>query len=226
MTVQVFDFTSGKSFSITAADHSSPYTIGIAGNQVFKFKTGDTVTIAGSTANDGDYTIASTPTYSSPTTTIVLTEALTDSTADGTVSSAHEDYGVPSDFVGERALYTAAGVEIEKKSYQDYLESSTTIFAMLRNRFYLAGSDTVYKFLYSAKGDTLTDDTDESEVLNHYSDIIKQWTIYKFLIWYGDDASAAREEGLLKLDLDLLKKNESRISKYGRPVRISAYNRT
>lgn len=223
----VFEFTSGKSFAIVAADHVTDNSIEIAGNYVFKFKTGDTVTISGSTANDGDYTIDSTPVYDSGTdqTEIIFTEALTDSTADGTADSAHEDYGCPADFINEIGLYDSAGNRVEKVSYKEYLQSSTSVWANFGNRIYIAGEDADYKLLYTSKGNTLTDDDDTSNVLDHYEDIIKQWVIYKFYLWYGADESAAREEMLLKNDINSLKMNESRMEKNGRHFRISVHNR-
>ena len=221
---KVFEFTTGKTFDITAASDTEG-NFGIAGNQVFKFKAGDTITVSGSTSNDGDYTVLSTPSFDGTTTTIAVAETVTDDTADGTLTSETEDYGVPTYFVSERNLYTDGGALIEKRSYQEFLECSTGYFSMLGNRFYLTGSDTSYKLIYTWKDKTLVNDADESEVLDFYSDIIKQWTLVKFLVWYGDRESAAEEKQLLQLDLDLLKKNEERSKKKGRPVRISSHNR-
>jgi len=73
---------------IQAADHSAN-TVTLDGNWLATFIPADTITISGSTANDGTYTVAANGvTYSSAQdrTTVLLTEALTDSTADGTVT--------------------------------------------------------------------------------------------------------------------------------------------
>jgi len=302
----IFEFTTGKSFSIAAVDHVSNNVIGIAGDKVFKLKAGDTITISGSTANNGDYTIATAPTYidtatifdiiavddsgetftingdhttkfmdgdtfvvsgstgndgtytvsgnsvltggttvitvtgditdatvdgqitsvPSLNTVIILTESLTDSTVDGTVTSEHEDYGMPSDNVNEIGLYDSAGSRVDKVSYREYLQSSSSVWANLGDRIYIAGEDSTYTFLYISRGNTLTDDDDESNVLDHYKDIVKQWVLYKFYIWYGADESAAKEEILLKNQIQILKANESRMGKNGRHFRVGFHNRT
>ena len=71
----------------------------------------------------------------------------------------------------------------------------------------------------------LVEDDDTSNVLNFYEDVVKRWTAYLFWIWYGADETAAREELLLKNDINLLRASEERMKKDGRPFRISVHKR-
>jgi hypothetical protein len=218
-----FDFTTGKSFAITAVDHAVDNTVSISGDNAFKFKIGDTVTISGSTNNDGDYTVAGVSPGS--TTTLTLTEALTDSTVDGTLSSEHEDYGVPDGFVNEIELYNSDGNRIEKVSYERYQTETVSVWSLLRDRIQITGEDAEVKLFYISRDDELVDNDDESNVIDHYKSIIKLWAVYKFYLWYGADESAARTEVLLKNDINILRANESRAVKNGRNVIFSTYNR-
>ena len=222
---KTFEFTTGKTFDVAAADHSTNNSFSVAGNYIFKFKTGDTITISGSTSNDGDYTVASTPTYGGTNTEIVVTESLTDSTADGTLISSHEDYAFPSDFSSEIKLFDSSGNIVDKRSYSEYKYYSTYVWAPFGNRFYVSGSDSDYELLYITKGSTLSDNDDTSVVIDYYEDILKRWTAYLFWVWYGADETAAKEEMMLKTELQLLKNNENRMAKNGRPFRISVHNR-
>jgi hypothetical protein len=74
-------------------------TITVAGDQADYFIAGESVEIAGSTGNDGTYTIVSAAYTTS--TAITIEEDLTDSTVDGEVSLVRplSTYTLPSDFV-------------------------------------------------------------------------------------------------------------------------------
>lgn len=77
-----------KGYNIDAADHTAnPDTLTISddGDLSELIQVGDTITVTGSTANDGDYLVSGTS-YAAPDFTITLSEALTDSTADGVVN--------------------------------------------------------------------------------------------------------------------------------------------
>ncbi|MHA2265860.1 MAG: hypothetical protein ACXAEN_26000, partial [Candidatus Thorarchaeota archaeon] len=72
-----------STYAITAADHTDPYLLTVAGNHEHHFFAGCVIQVSGSTANDGFYTVVSS-TFGAAT-VITVTEALTDSTADGTI---------------------------------------------------------------------------------------------------------------------------------------------
>ena len=221
-----FEFTTGKLFTITVFDDSDPYIITISGNNAFKFKAGDTVTIADSVSNDGDYTVVS-AVNSGSNTLVTVSEALADTDVTGSpaLSSEHEDYACPSDFFSEIGLYDSSGVRVEKVSYKEFVQSSISKWANLKNRINLSGEDATYTFLYYSKGDTLSLDDDTSIVIDYYEFILKRWVTFNFWIWYGADESAAKTEVLLKTDLRLLSAKESRMAKNGRDFKVGTFNR-
>lgn len=72
-------------WAVTAVDQAGKqFTIG--GDQTASFGVGDTVTVAGSTGNDGDYTIV-TATLNAGSTDVVVSEAIPDATVDGTLDT-------------------------------------------------------------------------------------------------------------------------------------------
>jgi len=74
-------------YTITAVNQGTK-TFGIAGDWTAQFEDGDTFIISGSTGNDGTFTINGTPTYASgtDTTSIIVDEAISDATVDGTIN--------------------------------------------------------------------------------------------------------------------------------------------
>lgn len=76
---------------ITAADHTKGAnldTFDVGGDVRHQFTVGDTITVTGSTANDGDYTINKIA-MNGADTQLTVDEDLTDSTADGSIASQY-----------------------------------------------------------------------------------------------------------------------------------------
>lgn len=92
-------------FPITAADHTAE-EIGIARDWTGYITAGDSLTITGSTANDGTYVVDSV-TYAAGTTTIVFVAgSLTDSTVDGDISFAADKFLIQSIVIQANAANT------------------------------------------------------------------------------------------------------------------------
>jgi hypothetical protein len=134
-------------------------------------------------------------------------------------------YALEDDFISEISLMDDSGNEKDKLSYKEYLGDKVSTWSIWGTNLYIEGTGETYSFLYMSKGDVLSADDDESEILDYYSEYVKQWTIYKYLIWYGDDQSAAKEEVQLQFKLNELRASESRAAKEGRDFIISAHNR-
>jgi hypothetical protein len=224
----VFEFTTGKSsFSITAFTSVGSNIITVSGTNWYKFKKGDILTVAGSVSNNGDYTVV-TAVANSSNTDITVTENFVDTDATGTptlTTNSEDDYRTPDDFVNDIGLYNSAGSRVDKKYYKEYIQSSTSVWALLADVIQIGGDIATYELIYISRGDTLSDDADTSNVLDHYSDIIKQWVVYSFYIWYGADETAAREEIKLKNKIQGLMINEARMDKNGRHFKIGVQNR-
>lgn len=81
----IVDAATTNGYPITAVNTGTK-TFTISGNQVSKIAVGATITIDGSTGNDGDYTVVS-RTFSTPDTLIVVSQTIPDATADGAIKA-------------------------------------------------------------------------------------------------------------------------------------------
>jgi hypothetical protein len=146
-------------------------------------------------------------------------------------------YPLPVGFVSELALLQETN-ELDKKDYKNYLKESskTGLWSIFGSDVYVIGTDQDLDLLFlSIKvtkvtdpvtySDTLVDDSDTSAVITYYWDMIKQWTVWRFLDFLGDKDSAMKEERRLAQKLNALKAKEVRINKTGKTARISVHNR-
>jgi len=76
-----------KTYSITGVDTGNK-TFTIEGSYASRFVAADSIKITGSPGNDGTYTVASSS-YSSPSTSIVVSEAVPDATVDGVIDPGY-----------------------------------------------------------------------------------------------------------------------------------------
>jgi len=112
----------------TLSAHSDPITAAnvggagagsfeVAGDQTAGYEAGDTITVSGSTGNDGDYTVsAGGSSYAGGVTTIPVDEAVTDGTADGNIANGRIDISALTGFlkttdseIGETRSFDLAG---------------------------------------------------------------------------------------------------------------------
>jgi len=136
-------------------------------------------------------------------------------------------YTLPTDFVGELALYDDDGVVYEKKSYKLYLPNKPNKWAVLGSNVYIDGDGKTLHLEYITRGDPypLVDTTDESEIVANYPYIIKQWAVVNFLHWFNDEESVKKELPRLTYKLSQLHDSEQRHKKQGKNIRISSHNR-
>lgn len=111
-----------------------------------------------------------------------------------------------------------------KYNYYDYLQlaSKDYAYAIHGTKIYVAGDNGTLKLCYISPGDftnfPLSDDTDEIPALIYYTDVIKKFVIVKFLDFMNEDSS--RENNLLALKIESLKRGENRGRNSGMPQMI------
>lgn len=157
-----------QSFSITAVNiGTDKFTV--AGDKTAHFPTGALVTVAGSTGNDGDYTVASSI-YTGGNTEITVDEDVTNAVADGTISSyaymarttvkdSGETFTTRSIEVGDVCRNVTDGSEAEVISVDSNTQVTTTpLTGGVLNR-YLDGATVV------ASGATVPDALVDTEAV-------------------------------------------------------------
>jgi len=116
-----------------------------------------------------------------------------------------------------------------KVSYREYVRnvSKTRLWSIFNDTLYIIGTDQDLTLFYLTPGDPypLTDNADENLITANYADIIEQWALVNYLIWSGDDETAAVEEKVLTRKINLQKSKENRDDKQGQLFRINSNNR-
>lgn len=137
-------------------------------------------------------------------------------------------YDLPDDFLREIDLFSSE-MRYNKREYSGYVldQNKTYLYSVFGDKIYVDGTGASLTFLYLSKGDPypLSADADESDVVKYYADVIKQWTLWKMMDYWVDDAGKAREQSRLKILLDELIKSENRANQAGQRPIVATFRR-
>lgn len=144
-------------------------------------------------------------------------KAAYDLTLDG--SNSYDLSTLVPDFEGEIMLLDSSGTEYQKNEYETYLQytTKTYLYSILGTTLYVEGTSGTLTLMYISRGDPypLVADADESVVLVHYWDIVKQFVIVKMLGHLGDPMIEQEKQALVD-KLTLLRTSENRFANNGK----------
>lgn len=227
---KLWEFSTDKSHTVTGITRpgAPDELIHISADFRYQFSDGDSITLTGSDAA-GTYTVNGTPTYSGGETLIKVSEDIPGADTDGTIDSAVNTIRVPTDFFFHLSLI-AETTEYQYHDYKDYLllSSKTSAFTIVGNKIHVEGGGADLSLIYLFPGDPypLSANTDESEPLIYYHDIIYQWTLWLLLEFLNaKDEDLANIKNRLSMMLTDLRRSENRAKNRGKVERVGFHNR-
>lgn len=139
-----------------------------------------------------------------------------------------DSYSLPNDYVNEVELVSTSQ-KYHKFNYRTYYfdQSKDYKYAVDASNIYIDGTGATLLFFYTSPGSPfpLSSDSDESEPIKYYWDVILQMAVWKYYEYVQDIEGAQWQLGILERKINDLKRQENRARNAGKRSVIASHNR-